>query len=611
MLQSPAKRRRLNDTTPGANSDTNPDASMNQQPTTPTRASYLSPTKSSLSRSHPHLINQTTGRSSNQTGGKLLRDEILRPPSNTSHTVGTVESPALNVNTLHHNEGERNEGQATPNSAHTAAVDASQTHSSNHPPSPLRGRQPQQQSRLSSPENGTPLPQIFKPMLVPKPSTASRSVTRNRSEDLDLPPTPVQLGLSNLPDKPRGLASSSSPRGSKVGSGKQRRRRNDGPITSSPLKPKVAGRSGGEGDDLDIEQSLVNEAQESDMDDSREIGVPDPIEEAQENEADNLPADLIEKESTLRTLRERLEELQMEVKQLEAAVEKDEIDDSTLALLLDSPVEAGNAAISSGNIARGEEKAMQYLTLFAPGDLRLTSSTETKKVRGRTKIVHLLSLAPPPPWPVHALMFAFEVVVDAEDARVEKVSRKHSTAHPARKGPPTGINKWVSQRLEHPLHQLDVGGVAWGLGQWFSASTERARILRQLDLQYNMSSERGAEMGKELTERDAITLIPYLHQTQVQINVPREGKSLKKRILLVWDINIDWTGEVKSAIDIAASGVSAKSGRGLKEVFGSLLPNKGVVMAVEHVLALLQSDDGVESTGRGSARKRKRKRVVL
>jgi hypothetical protein len=148
------------------------------------------------------------------------------------------------------------------------------------------------------------------------------------------------------------------------------------------------------------------------MDDSQEMRVPAPIEEVTENDADNLPAESIGKKSTPRTLRARLAELQMGVRQLEAAVEKDELDDNTLALLLGSPVRL--ALISLDNIARGEEKAMQYLTLFAPGDLRLTSSTEKKRVRGRLKIVHLLSFATPPPWPVHAFMFAFEIVVSVD-----------------------------------------------------------------------------------------------------------------------------------------------------------------------------------------------------
>lgn len=303
----------------------------------------------------------------------------------------------------------------------------------------------------------------------------------------------------------------------------------------------------------------------------------------------------------------------MEVSKLDAAVAKDEIDDSMIPLLFPSPAGAGSFANPLFSTATDEEKATQYLTLFAPGDMRLSSSTETKKVDGRTKIIHSLSLTAPPPWPVHTAMFTFEVVVDAEDAQVENVSRKYSSVHKPRRGPPIGIHKWVVQRLGHPLHQLDVGGIIWGVGQWFTASVERARIFHQLDLQSAIFP--GKQVPKTLTERDAITLLPYLYQTQCRVGRPPGSKRSKKKILLVWDINIDWTGEVKSDIDIVAHGVSAAAGSGLKAVFRSLIPVKGVSTALEHVNTLLQGhhddDHETDASAKEPSRRRKRKRVVL
>jgi hypothetical protein len=107
----------------------------------------------------------------------VLRDEILRPPSNASYNLGAVEPTPY----LPHDEGE---GQANTNSAaHKTAIDPSQTHPSNQPRSPIREHQPLEQTRLSSPEKGNPLPQFFEPILVPRPGTTAASVTENRSED--------------------------------------------------------------------------------------------------------------------------------------------------------------------------------------------------------------------------------------------------------------------------------------------------------------------------------------------------------------------------------------------------------------------------------------------
>jgi len=459
-----------------------------------------------------------------------------------------------------------------------------------------------------------PIPHVFKPTLVPKPGSASRTDSRNRSEELDLPPTPVQLGISTIPDKPRGLASSSSPRGSKSGSGRRRRRRIDGPITSSPLKPKASGGNASESGLRSAEDLLVIEALESQLDSSEDVELSAPTETGQDDEGNDLPAESAEKESTLHTLRERLEKVKMEVKTLEAAVGNDaQIDDEVLSLLIPT-ADGGETGTPLSSTNTDEKKAMQYLSLFSPGNLSLTASTETKKIDHRTKVVHTLGLTAPPPWPVHAFAFAFEVVVDAEDARVEKVSRVYTPAHRSRKGLTLGIHKWLRQRLDHPLHQLDVGGVVWGLGQWFAASTERAKILRQLYLQYNSTSTDELKIARQqrLTERDTMALSPYLHRSQLEINVPDQTQTNgpRKKILLLWAINIDWTGEVKSAISIAPSGVSAKTGQDLAAVFGSLFPTRGVPASFEHVLGLLQGDDETKGAGGEPARKRKRKRIT-
>ena len=87
MLQSPAKKRKLDDSEPKSVDNA---AHDNVQPTTPTRASYLSPTKSSLSRSHPHLVARSTPRAATDSRGKSLRDEILNRKSRLSEAPKSV-----------------------------------------------------------------------------------------------------------------------------------------------------------------------------------------------------------------------------------------------------------------------------------------------------------------------------------------------------------------------------------------------------------------------------------------------------------------------------------------------------------------------------------------
>ncbi|KAK5046093.1 hypothetical protein LTR84_008550 [Exophiala bonariae] len=619
MLQSPAKRRRLNGSTITGEGSDNIDSPHLKQPVTPTRASYLSPTRSSLSRSHPHLINKTATRSSAGPRGKSLRDEILRPPSKTSVRA----EPLAVADNADESERRANETQTALHVEPKTTIEANQSNVSQTSRSSLRQPPYFDQTRPSPHSDEDTLPEMFKPALVPKPIHESGAETRERSEEIELPPTPVQLGVTTQPDRPRGLASSSSPRGSKLGSGRRRRRRTDGPITSSPLKPRHADRAAADRADLDLEQILADEAQESEADDTQDVEPP-PTSAVlhQEDEVDSASAETSEKQAVLQKLLAELEKLKMEVDKLDAAVEKDQIDDSIMSLLFQSPGVNHDHDNTLPSSATDEENATQYLALFSPGDLRLSSSTETKKIHHRTKIIHSLTLTAPPPWPVHAAMFAFEITVDAEDARVEQVSRKRISGLPRSNGRPTGIHRWVSQRLDHPLHWHDVGGIVWGLGQWFRASIERARIFQQLDQRPEVATSISSSKATDsITEREAITLAPYLNQIQIQLQQPRAANTTnklatKKKILLVWDINIDWTGEVKSDISISVSGVSAKASRGLKEIFGGLVPNQGVVKALEHVSGLLHgggddNEDGTDPPAREKARRKKRKRVVL
>src|SRR6202000_1968331 len=105
-------------------------------------------------------------------------------------------------------------------------------------------------------------------------------------------------------------------------------------------------------------------------------------------------------------------------------------------------------------------------------------------------IMHILRIEAPAPWLPNALSCVFEVAVDAENAQIEHVELKDAmmAVTRRRKSSRDDIYKWVDDRSEQPLHRLDVSGMVWGMGRWFDAAVERAKVFRWIDLKYNRFS---------------------------------------------------------------------------------------------------------------------------
>ena len=399
MLQSPAKRRKITADTSIPVTDEN--TNSNATPTTPTRASYLSPTKASLARSHPHLVSNKNGRALTEPRGRLLRNELLR--NRDQHTPQTEKPQSTSTE-----EWKENAAAQRPVARSETATEVKSAPSAvAKPPRPQALAQTRTSKDSASPE---PVSPTIIPRLVKKSADPlTRSAPRPRSNEPNLPPTPVQLGLDPQPDRPRGL-SSSSPGGSKSGSGRQRVRALNGQkVTSSPLKPK--GRPPLV-HDMESELDMPREVQDSQMATS-------------DNAQEEIPEELQEKHRTIRNLKLELSKLKAETSDVEDALGANDLPEAPaknkalMGLFKDTTRTPTNGDWQQEHditISRSP-----YRELFSPGNLQLQVTTTTKMMGGHAKIQHRVSLTPPSPWPSNFFATNFEVLTDAEEATVENV----------------------------------------------------------------------------------------------------------------------------------------------------------------------------------------------
>ncbi|EXJ84561.1 hypothetical protein A1O3_05230 [Capronia epimyces CBS 606.96] len=417
-------------------------------------------------------------------------------------------------------------------------------------------------------------------------------------EEPELPPTPVALGLSTAPSRPRGLASSSSPRRSLGGGGRLRRRTGaGGSVTSSPLKPRARSPRVAGDEVFTAGHDEVAGSQESEVHVQHE---------------EDLPQGLQEKQATIQALRDQLQQLRRQNERLETLIEKDEeVMAEDLSLLREAYLVPGSL---EPDFTNHEAKTLSYLTLFAPSNMRLSYRTDARQIQGRTKAIHYLTIMAPPPWLPGVFEHSFEVVTDTEAVRVEHVRlRDMMTDKPRAKSTMTGITKWIHDRMDDPLHCLDVGGMIWGVGRYFAATIERAKVFRQLHKLNTTASSMMSDpvwegKDEELGRDQTIELSRWLDKNQLRLPdaASTESSELRAKIMLIWDIGLDWTGHITSNITIAVSGVSIKAEAKLKEVFDGLLPFRGVTGAFQSVWGLAQGNGEDQSVVAKQTGKRKR-----
>ncbi|KAG9781383.1 hypothetical protein KCU88_g3390, partial [Aureobasidium melanogenum] len=417
------------------------------------------------------------------------------------------------------------------------------------------------------------------------------------NDEPELPPTPVQLGLSGAPDKPRGLTSSSSPRRSLTGSGKSRRRTRGSLVTSSPLKPKARPPAVARNEGPADEHDEVAEAQESGLDLRKE---------------GDISIEVKERQSSLRSLREKLQQLRTENDRLETLIEHGrDLSTGNVSILEESYLDG---IPEEDDLRFPKDMTITHLTLFAPGNLQLHSRTDLRQEDGRPKAVHYLTVTAPPPWLPDVFSFSFEVVVDTENVAVEHVRLLEKNEKRGPSAAATSISHWLHARLGDPLHRRDVGGMVWAIGKYFGVMVERAKVFRRLDTFYKSLDTENPnniqqDKAEELSQDDTIDLTRWAHKSQLQLPVASPSVATGRTpcnpsIMLVWDIEVDWTGSITSFPCLSVGGVSPKAEARLTDVFSSLLPLKGVTSAVDGVWKLVHGDyENQELLGKTAGKK--------
>lgn len=615
MSQSPAKRRKTtaSSSVPATEQDTNTQSQTN--PTTPTRASYLSPTKASLARSHPHLVSTKSAQSLTQPRGPLLRNELLSKKGYIAPQTEKPQSMPIEISRDDQNPSEPT-AERQPDEEPTIPSDTTSRRSA------LKQRQSAAQKQIQRySDSPDPLPP---PTLVKKADTAPRAASRPRSNEPDLPPTPVQLGLDAPPERPKGL-SSSSPQGSKSGSGRRRiRARNGQSVTSSPLKQKPDRPVM---HDLESQPDMAREAPESQLPDL------EALEEV-------LPEELKAKKQTVRSLTVELNKLKEETTLLEEALNthglgEDAALNNSLVTILKSAAPSRTSENSEfEREVSGKESQYPFHDLFAPGNLQLKIRTATKMTKGHAKIIHHVSLTAPSPWPSNIFSANFEVITDAEDARVEKVIWVDSLkGHRQALGIQDELHTWIQNRLKSELHRLDIGGLIWGVGQYFIASIERTKTFRALARKYKAVSDgfEGDEEDDEqeshskdgtLTEDEAVALSRYLIKSQLTFEATsdsgsavttRRSKKAAPKIIAVWKLEPTWHGQIRSVCEIAPSGIPDSAQESIAELFERVKKVGGFEKAfgavwdmIMQVVGKCEDGDGKKNAESKAPKKRKR-----
>ncbi|RMZ89310.1 hypothetical protein DV736_g3466, partial [Chaetothyriales sp. CBS 134916] len=480
---------------------------------------------------------------------------------------------------------------------------------------------------------------FIQPPVVPKlvsrfeGSTPARDPSPPQRNQPNLPPTPVDLGWEDPPERPRGL-SSSSPRGSRSGSGRRRHRLgNDQAVPSSPLKPK---------DLPPATESLHDRESEADMAEE-EVHVEHDLPQEE-------PTELRYKRDELRRLRERLYALKESATKLEGAVNDNAcpdnlLDDEVVSITLMTRMKSrlsDNASFKQLIVTDSE--ANNYLDLFTPGGLHLAveSSTEEKE-EGHPRVVYHLTASAPPPWPPSLFSSSLDVVTNAETATVEDIVWTGALPD---KSQAVGITpelfNWINACLSSDFQGCNVGILLWGLGQYFDKAVQRAKAFWHLtvnyrpgnDLEHDGPTDNEAGMpehGKEaLAEDQILKLARYLSKTQLTIDLPHKyvatavedggpTKTAQPKLMIIWNIDLSWTGVAKSSCDIVPSGIPDSAVPAVKELFARLVAIQGFQRSFDAVYELLSRTNkkGVtpaananENDAAVRARARKRKKRI-
>ena len=387
--------------------------------------------------------------------------------------------------------------------------------------------------------------------------------------------------------------------------------------TSSPLKPKdriaLADRPIPNGPSLAriMAGTTSQEALESE------------IEPLALETGSRMPEEILQKQSLRDELAGQLGRLQTEMSRLEAVLEDSskatttKSDTDILELLttknpscaaVDANLSTRSSSPTLPNPIDLGSNAIPFLTLFAPGNLQLHETTTSSLIDGRPHQTRLLELSAPRPWPAHVFGARISVSSDVQDHRItsmEVVLLRPRNGH-------RNFRAWMRKRSSSPLQRYDVGGFIWGLGSWWTECVKRAMVWRSLDETFNHKPKnKGGNVAEvaDVGPQDVPLLLPYLARTMMEYSLTdpagasisgknRQSGGFRRKVLLTWDMELDWTGEVDPHVDVCATGISKDSQIKVKEVFERLKELKGVSGAMEGVWKVL--DDATEGMRDGS-----------
>ena len=596
MDNSPAKRRKTSSSTAVAI-----DASTSRSnPSTPKRASFQSPTKASLARSHPNLLPRASEKSRSESTGKSLRQELLGQRDSQNDLKTATSAPhAPQAPSTSSAAPPVETGAPESFSAAVARTFATEPRRISHVRPPLRARQ-----APIAIVGDLALRAGWDPTTSMPKHPTGRPKKNGENEEPELPPTPVELGLEKPPERPRGLASS-SPRSGRSGSGSgtdRMRRRGGNSQTSSPLKPKIMPARTIEENPRETSISirpvanLPQEAPESDPEQPEEEEIATGIGERNKNN------------SLREELATELARLEAEIKKLESAfaclstATSAQISPEILMLLKRDDHEADVSWSATRPLPEQPTSEFAPLPSFLPGSLSLKSSTSATLISSDPHLRHALELACPPPWPANTFSVNLNILVNTASQQIRSIELTSIA-------PKTGTSaqyfrKWLETRLASPLHQKDIGSLSWGFGRWWEESVLRAEAWKALakkgwrtggDLVVEKNS------GSELTTADVKGLLPYLGRRTMTFDVSNstgkktdkpKAEESKMKLMLEWDLELDWTGEVSRKVGLSPTGVSLKAQEGIKDVFRQMERREGVLPALKGVWEILSKAGG-------------------
>lgn len=251
---------------------------------------------------------------------------------------------------------------------------------------------------------------------------------------------------------------------------------------------------------------------------------------------------------------------------------------------------------------------LSYLTLFAPLTLS-THTTTTTSAFSALEHVHTVTFSAPLPFPPHAFSVALNLTTDPESQTIvalELVSLGADDSHKE-------LRTWIHSRLITPLHKLDISGLCWGIGRYWQACVRRARLWAMLDRdigpllkphqvqtigdstdkppQVHGDSEQ--DLDRPVTNAEISMLLPHLTRSSTLISLPTPLRKRQPKILATWDLVFDWAGDVDGKIDVSAVGVGRKGEDAVKGVFGGLLEKAGFLKAMQGILGIIFGDESV------------------